>query len=73
MSIKTIDARGLSCPQPVIITKKAFEDAVFPFVVMVDTEAAKENVLRFVKSRSHQSELKNNVDGSVSITVNKQP
>jgi len=24
--IKIIDARGLSCPQPVVLTKKALED-----------------------------------------------
>jgi len=49
---KTIDARGLSCPQPVLITlnevKKGNEET---FTVLVDNEAAKENVSRAIQSR----------------------
>lgn len=43
-----IDARGLSCPQPVIATKKALE-AIEEGVVttIVDNAAAKENVTKF--------------------------
>ncbi len=47
-SRKTIDSRGLACPQPVILTKKAVEEGGFgELEVLVDNEAAKENVLRF--------------------------
>ena len=42
-----IDARGFSCPQPVIMTlneiKKAVKDEI---VIMVDTDTAKENISR---------------------------
>jgi selenium metabolism protein YedF len=43
-----IDARGLSCPQPVIATKKAL-DAIADGIVttLVDNLAAKENVVKF--------------------------
>jgi len=42
---KTIDARGLACPQPVIMTKEAL--ATSPrVVVMVDNSGAVENVRR---------------------------
>ena len=43
--IKIIDARGLSCPQPVILTKKALEDNA-RVTTVVDNETALENVKR---------------------------
>jgi len=48
-----VDARGLACPQPVILTKKALEkvDEVF---VIVDNETAKQNVSRLADSRGFQ-------------------
>ena len=37
---KEIDARGLSCPQPVFLTLKAIEEGKFPIVVTVDNATA---------------------------------
>ncbi len=42
-----IDARGLSCPQPIIETKKAVDKKITKMTVLVDNIAAKENVTRF--------------------------
>ena len=42
---KEIDARGLDCPQPVILTKKALEGEN-EVVVFVDNDIAMENVKR---------------------------
>jgi selenium metabolism protein YedF len=47
---KEIDARGLACPQPVILTKKALEENS-RIVVIVDNETAMENVRRMAKSQ----------------------
>ena len=47
---KEIDARGLACPQPVILTKKALEDHN-DIVVLVDNEIARENVKRMARSQ----------------------
>jgi selenium metabolism protein YedF len=44
-----IDARGLACPQPVILTKKALESHS-DITVMVDNAAALENVKRLAVS-----------------------
>ena len=44
--MKEIDARGLSCPQPVILTKKAIDSAELPFSVLVDTATSCQNVKR---------------------------
>ena len=49
MTDYTVDARGLSCPEPVVRTKKAF-DAHQNFTVLVDNETSKENVIRFCVS-----------------------
>lgn len=48
---KTVDCRGLACPQPVIHTKNALEGAVGPILVIVDNEASSTNVRRFAESR----------------------
>ena len=46
---KTIDARGLSCPAPVLMAKEAVEkDHLDAVEVLVDNEAARENVSRFL-------------------------
>jgi len=46
MSAETIDARGLSCPQPVLLAKKAIDRGNFPILVTVDSETSRENVTR---------------------------
>ena len=55
--MKRVDARGLSCPEPVIQTKNAMASKEAEYEVLVDNVVAKENVSRFVM---HQ--------GSVSYT-----
>jgi len=60
----TVDARGLSCPQPVLMTldeiKKTNDSAL---VVLVDTEASKENVGRAVESQGwHVRDIKEDGD-----------
>jgi len=51
-----VDARGLDCPHPVILTNKAFDesDAV---TTIVDNEVAKENVSRLAKSKGFSIEV----------------
>ena len=45
---RIIDARGLACPQPVILTRKALAEGGFDLlVVVVDNPASRENVVRF--------------------------
>jgi tRNA 2-thiouridine synthesizing protein A len=45
MSVR-VDARGLSCPQPVILARKAIEAGQFPIEVQVDSVTSRENVRR---------------------------
>jgi TusA-related sulfurtransferase len=49
---ETVDARGLSCPQPVLMAmEKMKEMHKGEMVVLVDTQASKENVSRAVQSQ----------------------
>jgi len=51
-----VDARGLSCPQPVIVTKKAIQAGQFPIEVWVDTVTSRENVRRMAEYNGCQVE-----------------
>ena len=42
----TVDARGFSCPQPVILTRNAIKAGDFPIEVLVETVTSRENVRR---------------------------
>lgn len=46
-----IDARGRSCPEPVIMTKKAIDTSNEDLKVLVDTNVAVENITRFAESK----------------------
>ncbi len=49
---KTIDARGLSCPQPVLMTLDAIKSGeANEMTVLVDNEASRENVTRAATSK----------------------
>jgi tRNA 2-thiouridine synthesizing protein A len=49
-----VDARGFSCPIPVVKTKRALEDhPKEKVVVLVETAASKENVSRMAKSKGY--------------------
>lgn len=49
---KTIDARGFSCPQPVLMTLEGIKTlGAVTLVIMVDTDTAKENVSRAAESQ----------------------
>ena len=53
--MKIVDARGLACPAPVLMTKDAVEtDAEGRVRVIVDNRASKENVSLFLESRGFQ-------------------
>ena len=43
---KQVDARGFSCPQPVIMARKAVNEGKFPIEVLVETVTSRENVRR---------------------------
>ncbi len=51
---RTVDARGLSCPQPVILTKRAMdENSSERITTLVDNPTALENVCKLAKSQGY--------------------
>ncbi len=58
--MKEIDARGLACPAPVLQTKAAIEEVNPSFIkVIVDNEASKQNVCRFLESQNFKTSVQN--------------
>ena len=47
--MKSVDARGLSCPQPVILARKAIDAGQFPIEVLVESVTSRENVRRMAE------------------------
>ncbi|SCM81329.1 putative redox protein, regulator of disulfide bond formation [uncultured Sporomusa sp.] len=52
---KKLDLRGLSCPMPLMETQKALAE-VAAVTAIVDEPAAKENLIKFAKSKNYQVE-----------------
>ncbi len=69
----TLDARGLSCPQPVIMTlneiKKTQKGDI---VIIVDTDTAKENVSRAAVAQGWEVGDIQPEDSGYRITIGKQ-
>ncbi len=50
-----VDARGLSCPQPVLLTTEAIKNTGEPEIeIMVDNQASRENVGRAAESNGYE-------------------
>ena len=58
-----IDARGLSCPQPVLMTKNALEKDGAPITVLVDDRTPLQNVMRFASNAGRQVSFAETDDG----------
>lgn len=69
---KTIDARGLSCPQPVLMTLEEIKTGKSDeIVVMVDNDASKENVSRAAVSRGWVMKEIDEKDGVFNLKIRK--
>lgn len=67
--MKEIDARGLSCPEPVMLTKQALDAGETELIVMVDNGAAKDNVSRQAKSHGKTVEIEHNTAGDFILHI----
>lgn len=59
---QTVDARGLACPQPVVLTSKAMTVAD-QVTVIVDNDVAVENISRLARSKGFTLETTEKTDG----------
>ena len=54
-----IDARGLSCPQPVILTNRKIQQmGKGVFEILVDTDTSRENISRLAEQAGWNVEVK---------------
>lgn len=58
--MKAIDVRGLSCPEPVMMTKNALASGEAAYEVLADSVTAKENVARFAQNQGYQVNVEEN-------------
>ena len=55
--MKEVDTRGLSCPEPIMLTQEATLSGENELVILVDTVVAKENVERFLANAAYRLSL----------------
>lgn len=65
-----IDARGLSCPEPVIMLKNAMSTLEDTYELIVDNHAAKENTLRFGEHQGYSVSV-DEKDGEYTLVFRK--
>jgi selenium metabolism protein YedF len=67
-----IDVRGLSCPLPVMETKKVIESSLAEvFQVLVDNETSRENVARFAKNLGCDVEVNEKGENTFQIDIRR--
>ena len=67
--MNTVDARGFSCPEPLIMTRAALEKGL-PLVVMVDSMTPVNNITRFATNAGYKVAHKT-VGEDFEITITK--
>ena len=67
-----VDARGLSCPVPVVMVQKAVKEGNNPdeLEVLVDAMVCVENITRYADSQGYRVEVKEEV-GEYRLTLKK--
>ncbi len=68
--MKTIDARGLSCPEPVILTRQAMMSGEAAYEVLVDNNTSKENVTRYAEHQGYSVHVAE-AGGEFTLTLTK--
>lgn len=53
-----IDVRGFSCPEPLILTRKALDRNPAGIIVLLDNATVKDNVARFAKILGYETKIR---------------
>ncbi len=70
--IRTVDARGLSCPQPAMLTRQALQKSdTGTLEVLVDCGTAQENVSRLAEKSGWAVVVEEQPEGSCRIVLTK--
>lgn len=68
----TVDARGLACPQPVLETKRVFDEGqASQFIVLVDNVTSRENVSRFARNQGCEVRIEEAGDANYRIIISR--
>ena len=62
-----IDTCGMSCPQPVLMTKNALENNPGSIEILTDNNTSKSNVKKFLLSKGYLVEIETHDDISIII------
>ena len=70
--IKTVDARGLSCPQPAMLARRAINESKKGAIeVLVDSGMARDNVSRLAKNAGWSVTVEEQSKGSYRVLLKK--
>ena len=65
-----IDARGLSCPEPVILISQAMKSGENAYEIIVDNRVSRENVTRFAEHQGYAVSV-SEADGEFTLSIKK--
>ncbi len=65
-----LDARGLSCPEPVVMIRKAMASKEAEYTMVVDNITSKENVTRYAQHQGYRVSVTER-DGEYTLTMSK--
>ena len=65
-----VDARGLSCPEPVILISQAMKSGEKAYEITVDNRVSKENVTRYAEHQGYKVSVAE-MDGEFTLTIQK--
>lgn len=68
--MKLLDARGLSCPEPVVMIRKAMASKENEYEMVVDNVTSKENVTRYAEHQGYTVTVTED-DGEYTLTMKK--
>lgn len=68
--MKTLDARGLSCPEPVIMIRNAMSSRENVYEILVDNPTSRENVTRYAEHQGYHVSVAEK-GGEYTLTIRK--
>lgn len=69
--MEKVDVRGLSCPMPVIKTKKVIDKGVTEMLVVGTSQVSKENVCKLAKSSGYEINIINDDKNAWEVELKK--
>ena len=65
-----LDARGLSCPEPVILISRAMKSGESEYEITVDNRVSRENVTRYAEHQGYTVSV-TEADGEFTLSIRK--